>query len=99
MGWSYSLWGFFVSWDAPATNKYVYTLDQLCFAFLILRNKWMVKKKLACLEVKKLDDNEMKIKYKIFMDGSILDTYIHSYERSQKVLLLFLYNIFNTKKI
>jgi hypothetical protein len=59
----------------------------------------MVKKKLACLEVKKLDDNEMKIKYKIFMDGSILDTYIHSYERSQKVLLLFLYNIFNTKKI
>lgn len=53
----------------------------------------MVKKKLASLEVKKLEDNEMKIKYKRFMDGSILDTYIHSYERSQKVLLLFLYNI------
>jgi hypothetical protein len=41
--------GFFVSWNAAATNKYVYTLDQLCFTFLILRNNWMEKKKMDLL--------------------------------------------------
>jgi hypothetical protein len=41
--------GFFVSWNAASTNKYVYTLDQLCFTFLILRNNWMEKKKMDLL--------------------------------------------------